>query len=199
MKKAAFILLSVVAFGPSLAQQTVFGVKGGMNISNLQYSDQSSTNKRIGLHLGILAQIHAAAKWAIEPEFFYSLEGNSAILIPQGTVYTKLNYLAIPVLVQYLLNRGFLLESGPQIAYLLSASTKQRATRLTDSHFQSTAISLPLGVGYQGTSGFGLDARYCFGLTNINNGRQPIIQGIVLQLGAFYSFSVARARRTRKQ
>lgn len=197
MKKTFFILLSVVTFQNSLAQTADFGVKGGINISNLHYSDQSTTNKRIGLHFGMLAQIHASSKWAIQPEFLYSLEGNSAILIPEGTIYTKLNYLAVPVLVQYMLNNGFRLEGGAQIGFLLSAKTKRRNTRLTDNNFQSTAISIPIGVGYASASGFGLDARYSFGLTNINNESQPIIQSIVFQLGAFYAFPNARIRRNR--
>ena len=87
-------------------------------------------------------------------------------------------------------DNGFRLEGGPQLGFLLSAKTKSGNVTVTSNGFQSTAVSIPLGVRYLAPSGIGLDARYVFGLSNINaNKNGPTIQSNVFQLGVFYELS----------
>lgn len=190
MKKASISILSLFFLFNVNAQQAQLGIKGGVNISSLNYSNNANSNSKVGLHLGVLAHIHASRTWAIQPELIYSLEGASSKIIPQGTVHTNLNYLNIPVLLQYMFDNGFRFEGGPQLGFLLSAKTKSGNVTVTNSSFQSTAVAIPLGVGYLAPSGLGLDARFVFGLSNINaNKNGSIIQSNVFQLGIFYQFS----------
>ncbi len=60
---------------------------------------------------------------------------------------------------------------------------------MDDNNFKSTAFSIPLGIGYLTTSGLGFDARYVFGLSNINENSGPTIQSNVFQFGIFYQFN----------
>ena len=106
-----------------------------------------------------------------------------------GTDY-NLNYMNVPVLLQYMFENGFRLEGGPQIGFLLSANTKGGGVTIDDKGFKSTAFSIPLGVGYLTSSGWGLDARYVFGLSDVNDLHDgQTIQSNVFQLGIFYQLS----------
>jgi hypothetical protein len=61
--------------------------------------------------------------------------------------------------------------------------------------FKSTAFSLPVGIGYLTTSGLGVDARYVFGLSNINdNDNGTSIHSNVFQFGIFYQFTDTKKR-----
>src|SRR5450759_4227685 len=117
MKKTAIFVASLFLLFTAKAQDVHFGVKGGLNISQLHFSDNTSTNSKAGLHLGVLAHIHLTKTWAIQPEFFYSMEG--AKNVGNSGVTYNLNYLNVPVLLQYMFENGFRLEGGPQIGFLL--------------------------------------------------------------------------------
>jgi hypothetical protein len=82
---------------------------------------------------------------------------------------------------------GLRLEGGPQLGFLLSAKDKINST-VTDQkkNYQSVAVSLPLGISLLTRTGFGLDARYVFGLGNVNEAKGPVIQSNVFQFGIFY-------------
>jgi len=181
---AIFFLLSVTK-----AQQVHFGVKGGVSISQLNFDNNTSSDSKTGIHLGALAHIHTSSKsWAVQPELLYSMEG--AQKVGGSSVKFNLNYLNIPVLLQYMFENGFRLEGGPQIGFLLDAKRKSGDVSVDDNGFKSTAFSIPVGLGYLTTSGLGFDGRYVFGISNINDDDDgPAIHSNVFQLGIFYQFS----------
>ena len=189
MKKTAIFVASLFLLFTAKAQQAHFGLKGGVNVSQLNFNRNISSDNKVGLNLGILAHIHTSSEsWAIQPELFYSMEG--AKNIGNSGIDYNLNYLNVPVLLQYMFSNGFRLEGGPQIGFLLNANTKEGGVTVDDKGFKSTAFSIPLGIGYLTSSGLGLDARYVFGLTDINNLKDgTIIQSNVFQLGLFYQLS----------
>jgi hypothetical protein len=188
MKKTAIFVASLFLLFTAKAQQAHFGVKGGVNISQLHFSDNTSSDSKAGLHLGVLAHIHTSSKtWAIQPELFYSMEGAKNVG-NSGETY-NLNYMNVPVLLQYMFENGFRLEGGPQIGFLLNANRKGGGVTVEDKLFKSTAFSIPLGIGYLTSSGLGLDARYVFGLSDINALNNPTIYSNVFQLGLFYQLS----------
>ena len=188
MKKSSILIAALFLLCSAQAQKTHLGVKGGVNVSNLHFNDNVTTHSKVGVNFGMLAHIHASKTWAIQPELVYSLEGGKPG--DNSDVTYNLNFLNVPVLLQYMFENGFRLESGPQIGFLLSAKTKTNDVTVTNHGFESTAISLPLGAGYLTSSGWGIDARYVFGLSNLNSDRNgSTIQSNVFQLGLFYQFS----------
>ena len=189
MKKTAIITASLFLLFTAKAQQAHFGLKGGVNISQLNFNNNTTTDSKVGVHAGFLAHIHASKTWALQPELLYSLEGAQQ-KIGNSKVTYNLNYLNVPVLLQYMFSNGFRLEGGPQIGFLLSAKTKTGSITVNNNSFKSTAFSIPLGLGYLTSSGVGLDARYVFGLSNIHDSENdPTIQSNVFQLGLFYQLS----------
>src|SRR5664279_5032069 len=188
MKKTVMFTSLLFLLFTAKVQQAHFGFKGGVNISQLNFNDNTSSDSKIGVNLSVFAHIHASKTWAIQPELLYSLEGAQKVGI-SGASY-NLNYLNVPVLLQYMFSNGFRLEGGPQIGFLLNAKRKSGDVTVEFNGFKSTAISIPLGVGYLTSSGIGLDARYVFGLSNLNDTENgQTIQSNVFQLGLFYQLS----------
>ena len=189
MKKTIVFVASIFLLCTAKSQDVHFGVKGGVNISQLNFSDNIPSDSKVGINLGVLAHIHTSSKtWAIQPEIFYSMEGAKNVN-NTGITY-NLNYLNVPVLLQYMFENGFRLEGGPQLGFLLSANTKGGGVTVDDKGYKSTAFSIPLGIGYLTSSGWGLDARYVFGVSDINDLHDgQTIQSNVFQLGIFYQFS----------
>jgi hypothetical protein len=197
MKTTTILIASLLLVISVRAQKAHLGLKGGVNISSLHFDNNAPINSKVGLHAGILAHIHASKTWAIQPELLYSLEGAEQTLIGNNNkVKYNLHYLNVPVLLQYMFDNGFRLEGGPQIGFLLSAKTKTGNVTVTNTgNYQSTAFSIPLGVGYLTSSGIGLDARYVFGLSNINDDKNgAVIQSNVFQFGLFYQLSDTKKR-----
>ena len=196
MKRIIIFILSGFIFFTSNAQKTYFGIKGGLNVSSLHFGDNTSLDSKIGFHVGGLAHIHASKTWAIQPEIFYSLEGAKGTLPNNNKLTYNLNYINVPVLLQYFFDNGFRLEGGPQMGFLLSAKTKTGNLTVDNKGFESTAFSIPLGIGYLTAEGLGFDARYVFGLSNINDNKNgPTIQSNVFQFGIFYQFGDTKMRR----
>ena len=125
----------------------------------------------------------------ISPELYYSLEGAKSK--SNSNTSTDLGYLNLPVLVQYMFDNGFRIEAGPQVGFLMNAKTKV-GNNSTDikNHLKSAVFSIPVGLGYLTTNGLGFDARYNFGISNIN---KPAYGGAVhsnvFQFDVFYQFS----------
>lgn len=188
MKKTIIFAATVIfAFAANAQVKTYFGVKAGMNASELHgYDDDAKT--KIGFHVGALAHIHGNSNWAFQPEIIYSLEGAKREMIPNGTVNTNLSYINVPLLVQYMFHNGFRIEAGPEIGFLMSATEKGDDVDIDiKDSYKSTSISLPVGIGYLTRTGLGFDARYNFGLTDINeNG--PGVKGNTFQFGIFWQF-----------
>ena len=197
MKKTIILAATFLLAIGAKAQNVHFGIKGGMNASELQYNDNTKFDTKIGFHAGLLAHIHTRnSQWAIQPELFYSLEGAKRIVAGNKNSF-NLGYLNIPLLAQYLFDNGFRIEAGPQIGFLTSAKSKTDNTSVDiKDNFKSTAFSIPVGVGYLTTSGFGFDARYNFGISDINNTSSSTkVQSNVFQFGIFYQFSDSKMKK----
>ncbi len=156
-----------------------FGLKGGVNFATLNFDDNSDVNTRTSFHIGGLAHIHLAKQFAIQPELMYS---------GQGAKYTggdiKLSYINVPVIAQYMFGMGLRLETGPQFGFLVGAKTGDIDVK---DQFNGFDVSWAFGAGYITPSGFGVDARYNLGLTDISDGNESV-KNSVWQLGLFYQF-----------
>ena len=167
------------------AQRVNLGLKGGLNVASWDHSQNENLNSRIGYHAGIFANIPVGYQISIQPEAVYS---------SQGVKYTEggfehslaLNYVNIPVMVQANVGRGFYAQAGPQLGILTSVKDQVNSVEtgfFEKNDFKSTDVALGVGLGYKGLSGFGIDARYNLGLTNINNSGSANIKNNVLQVG----------------
>jgi opacity protein-like surface antigen len=167
MKKIILSAIALMAFAFTNAQETRFGIKGGLNLSTIVGGDVDNTKTLVGFHVGGFAEIHVVEKFFIQPELLYSAQG-AKFDGPFGTDGdVKLDYLNIPVLGKYyIIDKKFSVEAGPQLGILLSA--KGNGEDIKD-FTRSTDFGFNLGAGYNLTDNFSVGLRYTIGLSPISD------------------------------
>lgn len=160
------------------------GLKGGLNISNIASSPNAGYEAKAGLHAGGLAHIHLSKQWAIQPEIMYSGQGAQ-----NNNVKTRLHYVNVPVQLQYMFDRGFRIQTGPQLGMLAAANVQQGDVKTNvKSSFKTAELGWTIGASYVGEAGLGVDARYNYGITNINDASSVNLYNRNIQVGLFYVF-----------
>jgi hypothetical protein len=172
------------------AQHVNIGVKGGLNLYNVNNSNDAKYDTKAGINLGLLGHIHLSKHVAFQPELVYSAQG---VKFTSGGTDTKinLNYINVPLLVQYMFDNGFRLEAGPQIGFLASANSKTGSVKTNiKDHYKTVDAAVAIGIGYvHPPTGFGVDLRYNLGLTDINENSSVKSTNRGIQLGVFYLFN----------
>jgi hypothetical protein len=155
--------------------QLNFGIKGGANISKIDgrsFKDEF----RYGYHLGGFAEIGLGGKLSIQPEVLFN-QYQTKVDTTFGNIYqnafqdvtsgnVKLNYLSIPVVLNYKLGNVLSLQAGPQFGVLMNKDN----TLLENGKqaFQNGDFSL-LGGAQINVSKLRFTGRYVVGLNNIND------------------------------
>jgi hypothetical protein len=187
-------------------KEQAFGIKVGMNLANTTNSFQtavgaSDPKTKAGLLLGIYSQFQLSQGLRFQPELLYSAEG-SLIEGPISNTQTilfrnRINYLNIPLMLQFTKGSGFYFEAGPQIGFRLSAKSKfenpttsgSGPSTVTDykSATKGTAFGLGAGAGYEMGNGLGIGLRYMLGLTDIWE-TSASLKSNVLSVSLMYRF-----------
>lgn len=184
MKKVIIVFSVLVSSMVASAQHVDFGVKGGLNVADFSNDGDANFKSRTSFHLGGLAHIHVSRFFAVQPELVYSEQGAKYA----GIEY-KMNYVNIPVLLQYMAGGGFRLQTGPQLGILASAKAKSGGTTVDiKDQFKTVDFAWSFGAGYLTPVGFGVDARYNLGISNIVDEGGGDVRNNVFQLGVFYQF-----------
>jgi hypothetical protein len=89
MKKIFVAIVAFIGLGSLHAQNVKYGLKGGLNIANLNVSGEASPsmNSIVNLHIGAFAEFKINKKVAFQPELLYSMQGAkySQIINVEGT------------------------------------------------------------------------------------------------------------------
>ncbi len=192
MKKLCILVIMSNAILAASAQKggthTEFGVKGGLNIANVSVENTTNPDSKVSFYLGGLAHIHLDKQFALQPELFFSGQGYKQT--QSGTDYkTSLNYINLPVLGQFMFGEGFRIETGPQAGVLVSAKTKVNGNSVdVKDNIKTFDFSWVFGAGYLTESGFGVDARYNLGISDINDVSSDKVSNRVFAVGVFYQF-----------
>jgi hypothetical protein len=183
------VMAAILITGTAAAQHINFGIKGGVNLYNIHNDNNAELDNSVGFHLGLLAHIHLANQFAMQPEVVFSTQGANH---SNGNLDTdiNLNYVNVPLLFQYMFDNGFRLQAGPQLGFLVSAKSKIGDTSTdTKDNFEGVDLGASVGMSYVSPpSGFGFDVRYNIGLSNINENSTVNSNNRGLQLGVFYLF-----------
>jgi hypothetical protein len=199
MKKISLVVLILATSAVVFAQSPKFGLKAGLNVSKLSNVPGLNWNNRLGLNAGALAHIHISPQLALQPEVVYS--GQGAKYTINGEEHTlNLDYINIPLQLQYMFDNGFRLQTGPQLGFLINTKDKvngQDTQFFTSDDFKSTDVSWTFGLGYLTYSGLGIDGRYNLGLTNINKAGTNSLKNNVFQVGLFYMLDNSHKAQSR--
>jgi hypothetical protein len=189
MKKISlFLCASVISFA-LFAQNAALGLKGGVNVSNLSNSSGYEMGSKVGFNGGILAHVHLVPSLALQPEVVYSSQGAKYTTSDNAEHKLSLNYINIPLQLQYMFDNGFRIQTGPQVGFLTGVKDKVVDTEtgyFTSQDFKTVDFAWSAGLGYLTYSGLGVDARYNFGISNANNAGSNVLKNNVFQLGLFY-------------
>ncbi len=176
MKKLALVILAGISFATANAQFQ-FGAKGGLNVTSLGGSDINDNWKSlVSFNLGVYARLPLVDRLSIQPELMYSGQGSKY----NNPDYTRrLNYLNIPILLKYAAGNGFSIETGPQLGFLLAAHDKADGNSFTrKAYFNTADFAWAVGVAYRiPETKVGIDARYNFGIANVENRSQTGLTG----------------------
>ena len=143
--------------------------------------------------MGGLIHAHFTDHFALQHELFFSGQGGK-----RGTDHIRLLYLNMPFLAQYMAGPGFRLETGPQLGFLLAAKEKTGGSEIKiRDNLKPLDFTWVFGAGYVFPhTGFGLDARYNLGISNINDG-QSAIENRVFSVGVFYQHQCKHDMKSR--
>lgn len=182
MKKVIVSLFSFAISAALFAQVPKYGLKAGLNLATIT---GSGGDLKPGFNGGVLAHIHITPAFSLQPEVMYSNQGTKY----SSTDKLLLNYINVPLLLQYNFDNGFRLQGGPQVGFLLEAKSKSGSVEIDrKSSYNTVDFSIPVGFSYLGYSGFGADARYNIGVTNVVKNSTTTYRNSVLQFGLFYLF-----------
>ena len=193
LNKKLVLLLLVSCSLLTANAQIQFGVKGGVNFSNVSVSGDnsgSSYGTQTGIHVGALVSIPAFSSFTVQPEIVYSTQGSKITNSGQSGNY-DFGYINVPVLLKYNTSVGFYAETGPQLSFLMSAKASGGGTSVDiKSETSSTDFGWAFGIGYLLPVNLGIDARYNLGLSNLakDSGGSGSIKNGVIQIGVFYLF-----------
>jgi hypothetical protein len=174
-------LFSVVING-----QTAFGVKGGVNIASLP----DSYKQRISVHGGIFVNRPLNKYISIQPEIFFSGEGERAHYNGAEHVWV-LDYIEVPLMVQVYPIRQLYLEVGPQVGFLVNAQEKAvgGTHRDVSANFANVQFAIATGLGVKITDDIIVYGRYNFGLTDLTAYDAIEHPGKVAQIGLAFRFT----------
>ncbi len=185
MRKLFLVVALMLTAGIVANAQFRFGVKAGMNISNVAADD---TDNMVGFSAGILGEFKIS-KFAVQPEVLYSFQGAK---YSGGKFETS--YLNIPVMAKYYITDGLSIEAGPQVGFLLSAKEKIDGEDDYDvkDFVNKTDFAINFGASYElSVIPVGFFARYSLGVTDIYkdvDAGENAGKNRVFQVGAFVKF-----------
>jgi hypothetical protein len=174
MKKAIVCLLFIIVSFFAFAQETAFGIKGGLNLTSLNVKDpKASYNSRTGFHAGIFLR-GKFNKVAIQPEALLFTQNGDIKSSLFGTAQESFTYLSVPVMLKFYPVGGLNLQLGPQFGFLLDGERKYdtflgSGSQDIKDYYKSSDMSVSFGGGYDFGFGLGLDVRYNLGVKDINN------------------------------
>lgn len=178
--KKLFLSAAVAVSTLTFAQQ--FGVKGGLNVSSISDEGFSESNSKTGFYAGVFMNAPIAESFSIQPEVLYNNLGAkyTTNLGPLGTYEDKLSldYISVPVMLQYNVVPQFYLEAGPELGFLVNAKSDRTYTgdieandtqQLDTDDFNKFNFGLGIGAGFNITQNFGVNARYVAGFSDVTD------------------------------
>jgi hypothetical protein len=175
MKTRLLILLACVIFTQAAMAQFNIGIKGGTNITKVDgkaFRDEF----RYGYHLGGFVEIGLGGKLSIVPEVLFNqyqtrVDSSFKNVYENATSFSnykdvKLNYLSIPIMLNYKLGSLMSLQAGPQFGVLIDQN--KNLLQNGKEAFRSGDMALAGGAVIH-ISKLRLTGRYFVGLANISD------------------------------
>ena len=166
-----------------------FGIKAGVNLTNLYIDNVEDENMRVGLNAGFFAKVPLTRGVSLQPELLYSNKGAKTTynnVLGKGEYRFNLHYIELPVAMVFNLGKSFNIHGGGYVSYLAAATVKDMesdgtinsATDLNAENFNRMDYGLLAGLGVD-VQNFTIGARYNYGLHEI--GKSGSLSGNLTQ------------------
>lgn len=203
--KKNFITLAALLFSVSVNAQKAAGSwslqpKAGINIATMTNDDDAKI--RTGLVVGAELDYQATPQFSISAGALYSQQGSEAKV--QGVSGTlKMDYVNVPILVNFHVANGLALKAGIQPGFLINDKVEVSSNGVSaevglkesyraagvDADISSLDFAIPLGISYE-FSNVVLEARYNLSLTNAITVLGESTKHSVFQLTLGYKFGL---------
>lgn len=172
-----------------------FGVKGGVNLSNITSDDFGDSDQLTSFHLGLFLEIPISERFSFQPEVLYSGQGFAGS-VATSEVEHQVDYIQVPLMAKIYLVKGLYAEAGPQFGFKVKEEIDYKPgteggeleVNSDDSYIKDYDTNIVFGAGYKFENGLSLSARYNMGLTNIY--KDNTILGNVDAKNAVWQFGV---------
>lgn len=161
MKKLLITLLLLIAAKANFAQGISYGVKAGLNFSNI-YSTNLNTDFKQGYLVGVYAKFDVIVL-AIQPELHFSNRG----YVESGVKEVNLNYIDMPILLRIKVLPFVSIDAGPQFSRLVNKNFNSISTTVTTvPTLNNSEVSAVFGASMNIWK-LGASARYIVGLSEL--------------------------------
>ncbi len=148
LKISAFAVIIAFLMTPSVFYaQIQFGVKAGLNVSNISFEKLPNKSEKVGYHVGVFAAVPINDFWGIQPELSYSVKGTAFKPLSDRQTL-NMNYVdfLLPVVFKLTI---FDVQVGPFASYLISApdyAVYNEIKVITDA-YNTVDVGLSVGLG----------------------------------------------------
>lgn len=159
----------------STFQGIKYGVRGGFNISNLDFDESPGIeNKhRNSFYIGFFAEIGFSKTISLMPEIQFSPEGANAEVL-------HLDYIQAPILIKFRLSEKLKFGLGPQVGLKVHKE---------DDGVKNFAYSGVAAVEYKLSHMLFADLRYTYGISDVFDDNQLVsAKNSNIQIGVGYKF-----------
>lgn len=201
--KYIILTLLVLTLSIGLMQaQSVFGIKGGLNISRISGDDAvNSSDSHLGAHFGLFMQYNLMEAFVLQPELLYTQKGYNYKYTAEDIDYdykisNSFDYIELPLLLKLNVAVGDIKVQpfiGPAVSYLISGKQKETVTSgdtsITHNNdvaddINKLAFGFAVGAEFVFQKRFSFGGRYNFGLSNVYQDDLPL-QGPDVKNGVF--------------
>lgn len=142
------------------------GVKAGLNLSDIVMTNyvnpdvESDLRIKAGLHAGFFAAGELRDRLGMSAEVQYSNKG------VRGNTNINLHYIAVPLMAQYALGEKTYAELGPELAYMVAATSP--FGNASSTYNNKLDLALNGGIGFD-LSPWIITVRYSAGLFSVRD------------------------------
>ena len=174
MKTKLICSVAVLLISHTMMAQFHIGIKAGANITRIDGKSFKDEFK-YGYHLGGFAEIGLGRSFSLQPEILYnqytSTIDSSFSHVYQGVINSpqrnvKLNYLSLPILLNYKIIGPLSIQAGPQFGVLIDQS--KTVLENGGEAFKNGDFSMLAGAVVK-LNNLRVTGRYMVGLNNIND------------------------------
>lgn len=153
MKKQVLLIAFVIIATVSYAQNAMYGVRAGINVSNLDFEPDATFDNqhRNGFAIGFFGEYDLSASIALAPEIQFSAEGAKDRSL-------RVDYIQAPILLKFRIGDRLSLGAGPLVGVKIHEF---------EDGYRNFSFSGVGALEFMITDEFFIDVRYHYGVTNI--------------------------------